>query len=205
MQLTDRTAEVLVALTACDSGLALSQIADVSRAPLSSVQRTVASLHRDGIVVQFGGRHPIWRLAPDAPAAALADLASWRLAPARAREIRQQVSSMADVPRSEDVAQRMAAALRDPELAQRLHMLASRLIWWQSASETLLTPERLIAQAMAIGTSDDTSLVRSVFGDDAMRQVLASSPAGVFGPQAWDYWHLRLGYAQTPPLPVHDP
>ena len=193
-----------MALTARHSGLALSQIAHVSRAPLSSVQRTVASLHRDGIVVKLGGRHPIWRLAPDAPAAALAELASWRLAHGRAREIRQQVSSMAEVAGSEDVAHRMATAVRDPELAQRLQMLASRLIWWQQASETLLTPERLIAQAMAIGTHQDTTLVRSVFGDDAMRQVLASSPAGVFGPRAWDYWHLRLGYAQTPPLPVRD-
>jgi len=204
VQLTDRTAEVLVVLTSRDFGLTLAQIAEMSRAPLSSVQRTVASLHRDGIVVKLGGRHPIWRLAPDAPAAALADLASWRLAPARTREIRQQVSSMADVPGSEDVAQRMATALRDPELAQRLQTLASRLIWWQQASETLLTPERLIAQAMAIGTSDDTALVRSVFGDDAMRQVLASSPAGVFGARAWDYWHLRLGYAHAPTLPTRD-
>jgi hypothetical protein len=83
--------------------------------------------------------------------------------------------------------------------------MATRLAWWQPAAQTLRRPERLIAQAMAIGTSEDAERVEMIFGTEAMRRVLAGAPAGIFGSRRWDYWHLRFGYRRTPPLPTRLP
>jgi hypothetical protein len=79
--------------------------------------------------------------------------------------------------------------------------MAERLVWWQPAHQTLRRPERLIAQAMAVGASDDADRVEVLFGTEAMRRVLAAAPAGIFDRRRWDYWHLRFGYTRTPPLP----
>ena len=72
----------------------------------------------------------------------------------------------------------------------------------QIRQQVLRRPERLVAQAMAIGTSADAEFVETVFGIEAMRHVLADAPAGIFDPRKWDYWHLRFGYRRTPPLPT---
>ena len=92
--------------------------------------------------------------------------------------------------------------MTDQETAERLGDMAERLVWWQRAGQTLRRPERLIAQAMAVGTGADAEWVEAIFGTEAMRRVLAAAPAGTFDPRRWDYRHLRFGYLRTPPLPT---
>jgi hypothetical protein len=202
--LSERTAATLVALTARPAGLRLAELAKVSGGPLSSAQRNIESLLDEGLVIRDGERRPRYRVAPDAPADALLRLAIWRLSPTRAFLIRQQVGAMegdAELPRL-DLASRLERATKDPETRARLTDMAERLIWWQRAEQSLRRPERLIAQAMAIGTSDDADLVETIFGIESLRQVLADAPPGIFDARKWDYWHLRFGYRRTPPLPT---
>ncbi len=202
--LGERTAATLVALAARPAGLRLAELARLTGGPLSSAQRNIESLLDEGVVIRDGGHRPRYRLAPDAPADALARLAIWRLSPRRAFLIRQQVEAMegdADLPQL-DLGARLQLAMGNPEIAERLTDLAERLIWWQRAEQVLRRPERLIAQAMAIGTSDDADFVQAIFGIEAMRHVLNAAPAGIFEPRKWDYWHLRFGYRRTPPLPT---
>jgi hypothetical protein len=201
--LSDRTAAALVALIERPTGLRLAELAKLTGAPLSSAQRTVEALLDEGLVVREGESRPRYRVAPEVPADALSKLAVWRLSPARARRIRQQVAAMEGDPRLPrlDLEVRLREAMTDPKEAERLKDMAERLIWWQRAEQTLRRPERLIAQAMAVGTSDDADRVEAIFGTEAMRRVLAAAPAGVFDPRRWDYWHLRFGYRRTPPLP----
>jgi hypothetical protein len=202
--LTERTAATLVALAARPAGLRLAELARLTGGPLSSAQRNIESLLDEGIVIRDGERRPRYRVAPDAPVDALTSLAIWRLSPRRAFLIRQQVEAMegdANLPRL-DLGARLALAMENTESEGRLEDMAERLIWWQPAAQSLRRPERLIAQAMAIGTSDDADLVETTFGTDAMRQVIAAAPAGLFEPRKWDYWHLRFGYRRTPPLPA---
>jgi hypothetical protein len=205
--LSERTAAALVALAEQPSGLQLTELARLTGSPLSSAQRTVEALLDEGLVVRDGARRPRYRLAPEAPVDALAALAVWRLPPTRVAQIRQQAAAMesgADLP-PPDLERRLGEAMSDPQAAASLAEMATRLAWWQPATQTLRRPERLIAQAMAIGTSEDAERVETIFGTEAMRRVLAGAPAGIFGPRRWDYWHLRFGYRRTPPLPTRLP
>lgn len=202
--LSERTAATLVALMARPAGLRLAELSRLTGGPLSSAQRNVESLLDEGLVVRDGGRRPRYRVAPDAPADALKRLALWRLSPSRASLIRQQAQAMdgdAELPRL-DLESVLRLAMDDPETEKRLMDMAERLIWWQPAELSLRHAERLIAQAMAIGTSDDADLIETIFGTEAMRRVLAAVPAGIFDARKWDYWHLRFGYRRTPPLPT---
>jgi DNA-binding MarR family transcriptional regulator len=202
--LSERTAATLVALTERPGGLRLAELAKLTGSPLSSAQRTVEALLDEGLVVREGNSRPRYRLAPEAPAEALATLAGWRLTQRRAAQIRQQAAAMdgeAKLPRL-DLEARLRAAMTSREAAERISDMAKRLIWWQRAEQTLRRPERLIAQAMAVGTSEDAERVEAIFGTEAMRRVLAAAPAGIFDPRRWDYWHLRFGYGRTPPLPT---
>lgn len=202
--LSERTAATLVALTERPSGLRLAELAKLTGAPLSSAQRTVEALLDEGLVVREGGSRPRYRVAPEAPADALSKLAAWRLTQRRAAQIRQQTAAMegdAKLPRL-DLEARLREAMTSQEAAERISDMAERLIWWQRADQTLHHPERLIAQAMAVGTSEDADRVEAIFGTESMRRVLAAAPAGIFDPRRWDYWHLRFGYRRTPPLPT---
>ena len=202
--LSERTAATLIALAARPAGLRLAELARLTGGPLSSAQRSIESLLDEGLLIRDGEHRPRYRVAPDAPADALLRLATWRLSSSRASSICQQAAAMegdAELPRLE-LESDLHQALKDPQTAERLRGMAERLIWWQRADESLRRPERLIAQAMAVGTSDDADLVETIFGIEAMRQILAAAPAGIFDPRKWDYWHLRFGYRRTPPLPT---
>ncbi len=86
-----------------------------------------------------------------------------------------------------------------------IERLAEKYVWWKSPDETLLTPERLIAQVMNIGDYDDVLLLVEDVGDDALRNVLAHAEAGQFSERSWAYWHYRLGLAspnQVPAIPA---
>jgi hypothetical protein len=45
-------------------------------------------------------------------------------------------------------------------------------------------------------------LIRSTYGDDALRAVLADPPPGVFDRRSWTYWHVRFGIEPIPSLPA---
>jgi DNA-binding IclR family transcriptional regulator len=77
--LAARTAPILAVLAETTAPLRLAEIAALVEAPLSSTQRTVDGLLRDGLVVRIVGPRPRYALAPDVPRAAVGALADWRL------------------------------------------------------------------------------------------------------------------------------
>ncbi|MFN9618414.1 MAG: hypothetical protein ACK55X_01715 [Synechococcaceae cyanobacterium] len=73
-----------------------------------------------------------------------------------------------------------SAACSPEEVRELLRPLAARLIWWQSAQQSLRHPDRVIAQ------------------------VLQRAEPGWFSPRSWTYWQQKLGLADSgsiPPLP----
>ena len=95
-----------------------------------------------------------------------------------------------------------AADARTPEVQAALRDLARRLVWWLEPDEALADRRRFLAQAMTDGNLDDMRFIRDVYGDDALRAVLANPPPGVFDHRSWAYWHVKLGFDHVPPLPV---
>ncbi|MEB0140998.1 MULTISPECIES: hypothetical protein [unclassified Undibacterium] len=88
---------------------------------------------------------------------------------------------------------------------QTLQALASKYIWWKSASEAASMPERLIAQVMNIGDYADVELLTAQIDQTVLRDVLLHAQAGQFNERSWAYWHYRLGICeqgQVPALPV---
>ena len=83
----------------------------------------------------------------------------------------------------------------------RLLEVASRLIWWKDPDEALADERRFLAQAMTDASLTDMTFIRRVFGDNALRNVLADPPPGVFDQRSWGYWHLIFGLEPVPPLP----
>ena len=88
-------------------------------------------------------------------------------------------------------------AANDP----RLRALAAKLIWWKDPDAALADQHRFLAQAMTFGDWEDMQIVRSVYGDDALRAALDDAPPGVFDRRSWNYWHLVLGHGTIPDLP----
>jgi hypothetical protein len=86
--------------------------------------------------------------------------------------------------------------------AEEIGSIAKRVMWWQPADRTLKRPLRFVAQVMAIGSFDEIERVRARYGERAFGRALTEAPAGVFDPRSWHYWHLVLGRAPVPPLPI---
>jgi hypothetical protein len=85
---------------------------------------------------------------------------------------------------------------------EEIRSIAERVMWWQPADRTLKRPLRFVAQVMAIGSLDEVERVRARYGERAFGRALADAPAGVFDARSWRYWHLVLGRASVPPLPI---
>ena len=82
-----RYARVLVALHHEPQGLRLSDLAALNGIPLSSAQRLLGALIRDGLVVRDQSRRPVYRLAGTAPGAAIEEVARWRLSASELVEV----------------------------------------------------------------------------------------------------------------------
>ena len=91
----------------------------------------------------------------------------------------------------------MTVDAADPELRR----LAERLVWWKAPEVALADTRHFLAHAMTWASWEEMAYVRSVYGDDALRTVLADPPPGVFDRRSWAYWHARFGIELPPALP----
>lgn len=73
------TARIVLELLRADDGMRLTDIAGATELPLSSAQRAVDALIREGVVAREPGRRPRYHVTIDAPRDALAKLARWQL------------------------------------------------------------------------------------------------------------------------------
>jgi hypothetical protein len=86
-----------------------------------------------------------------------------------------------------------------------LKPFAAKYVWWKTADDAVILPQRVIAQVMNIGDYGDVQRLAAEVGDAVLRDVLARAEAGQFNARSWAYWHYRLGLCdldRVPPLPV---
>ena len=103
--------------------------------------------------------------------------------------------SMARAPHRAD---REGAGTTAASAVSRAEALALRYVWWQSAEETLASPDTLLRQVLKIGTADDYVAACAFWGEQAFRQALASAPAGSLDERSWAFWHRHYGLPERP-------
>ena len=77
-----------------------------------------------------------------------------------------------------------------------LKPFAAKYIWWKTADEAVLQPERVIAQVMELGDFNDVQKLLKLVGEKAFCEVIIHAEAGLFSPKSWYYWHYRLGFCK---------
>jgi len=73
-----------------------------------------------------------------------------------------------------------------------LKPFAAKYIWWKTADEAVLQPERVIAQVMELGDFNDVQKLLTLLGEKVFCEVITHAEAGLFSPKSWYYWHYRL-------------
>ena len=81
-----------------------------------------------------------------------------------------------------------------------LYAIAQRVIWFESAEETLRQPKRFLAYLMTFGTLEEILTARKYFSAEDFEAVLADPPAGVFDVRSWNYWNGVYNRHPVPPL-----
>lgn len=102
---------------------------------------------------------------------------------------------MARAPRC---ANREGAGTTVASAASKAEALALRYVWWQSAEETLASPDALLRQILKIGTADDYVAACALWGEQAFRRALVSAPAGSLDERSLAFWHRHYGLPERP-------
>jgi hypothetical protein len=79
--------------------------------------------------------------------------------------------------------------------------VAQRVVWFESAEETLRQPKRFLAYVMTFGTMEEILTARKYFSAQDFEAVLADPPAGIFDLCSWSYWNGVYKRRPVPPLP----
>lgn len=79
--------------------------------------------------------------------------------------------------------------------------VAERVIWFETAEETLRYPKRFLAYLMTFGSLEDILTAKKYFSDHAFMEALSDPPAGIFDECSWSYWNGVYGRNPPPPLP----
>jgi len=83
--------------------------------------------------------------------------------------------------------------------------LAKKYIWWQTPSEAMENPRRILASAMNIGSLEDCHVLLHSFDRALLVGILKTAAPGWFSHKSWVFWHHLLDVIdvieQAPPLP----
>lgn len=86
-------------------------------------------------------------------------------------------------------------------LTNTIRPLASKYVWWETPEWACQHPDIFLSNLMNLGSWEDWCVARKIFGEHFLKTVLRNAPPGYFSYRSWDYWHLKLGFKQIPPLP----
>jgi hypothetical protein len=86
-------------------------------------------------------------------------------------------------------------------LTPEIITLHRKLLWWITPSSE--NAEELLRKVMEKGTIEHIQIALEHYGKDAFRSALRAARFGEFTPPSWHFWHLWLGFSNTPPLPEH--
>lgn len=83
--------------------------------------------------------------------------------------------------------------------------LGNKYVWWKPANDGPLSEERILAQAMNLGTFEDIRKLERTLGDERLARVMLEAQPGWFSDRSWEFWRGRLTLALGRALPEEPP
>jgi hypothetical protein len=83
--------------------------------------------------------------------------------------------------------------------------LGRKYVWWEPVAGVSHSQERIVAQAMNLGTFDDIRRLERTLGHEWLAQVMLQAPPGWFSDRSWEFWRGRLSLALGRALPEQAP
>ena len=98
-------------------------------------------------------------------------------------------------------------ALEDPsdDAAGLIAELGRKYVWWAPIGDEPHSEERIIAQAMNLGTFDDIRRLERTLECDRLAEVMLQAAPGWFNDRSWEFWRGRLSVALGKPMPEEPP
>jgi hypothetical protein len=83
--------------------------------------------------------------------------------------------------------------------------LGRRYLWWDPVGAEPHSENRIIAQAMNLGTFDDIVVLEQTVGKSRLVEVMLRAEPGWFSDRSWEFWRGRLSLAAGGELPEEAP
>jgi hypothetical protein len=92
-------------------------------------------------------------------------------------------------------------AVQDNAAEARIGELGRRYMWWQPVDGGRHSYERIIAQAMNLGTFDDIRRLEDIIGPARLADVMLQAAPVWISDRSWEFWRCRLSLALGTELP----
>jgi hypothetical protein len=99
----------------------------------------------------------------------------------------------------------MAIDLRSDAARSLIAELERKYIWWQPVGRAPHSVERVVAQAMNLGTFEDIRRLEQTFGPACLAEVMLGAAPGWLSDRSWEFWRGRLSRALGKALPGEPP
>jgi hypothetical protein len=83
--------------------------------------------------------------------------------------------------------------------------LERKYLWWAPIVGGRHLEERILAQAMNLGTFEDIRRIERTIGSNRLAQIMLQAAPGWFTERSWEFWRGRLSLALGTPLPEEPP
>jgi hypothetical protein len=97
------------------------------------------------------------------------------------------------------------------ETARFIDEIGRKYLWWEPVDGSRHTDDRILAQAMNLGTFDDVISLEEKIGEARLVSLMKRAQPGWFNDRSWEFWRGRLLFStgevlsERPPLrSVHD-
>jgi hypothetical protein len=99
----------------------------------------------------------------------------------------------------------MASKHANDDAQELVAELGRKYIWWDPVGDTPHSEERIIAQAMNLGTFDDIRRLEKTLGCERLAEVMLQAQPGWLSDRSWEFWRGRLSLALDRVLPEEAP
>ena len=83
--------------------------------------------------------------------------------------------------------------------------LGRKYIWWDPIGDGPHTDDRILAQAMDLGTFDDIIAMEQNLGKRRLVEVMLRAEPGWLNDRSWEFWRGRLSLATGVAIPEEAP